>query len=76
MWERFFLEHPASVGESYPEHFWTAMSFSIRLASAALMCGIHAFLPFMFTSSGSRMITLLHDEMVLHRAHSVASKSR
>ena len=71
MWKKLFLEHPQTVGETYPEHFSVAMTFSLRLAAASLMCAVHAFLPFLFTKTGSKMITELHEDMVNHRDRSV-----
>ena len=62
-----FTEHPASVGESYGEHFTSAMGFSLSLFKAAICCGIHAFLPFLFEKTGSNSIIELHDRMVAHR---------
>ncbi|MBV8684278.1 MAG: hypothetical protein JO111_15480 [Caulobacteraceae bacterium] len=64
---RAFSEHPRSVGESYFEHLETAMNFSGALAAAALACFVHAFLPFLFVTTGSRQIRRIHDAMVTHR---------
>ncbi|MEM6513873.1 MAG: DUF6356 family protein [Pseudomonadota bacterium] len=63
-----FTEHPATVGESYGEHFVTAMGFSVSLLKAAFCCGVHALLPFLFVKTGSHCITELHDRMVTHRS--------
>lgn len=62
-----FTRHPASVGESYTEHFGTALSFAVPLFLAALCCVVHAILPFAFEKTGSRIITGLHERMVAHR---------
>lgn len=62
-----FTEHPASVGETYGEHFTVAMGFSLSLFKAAICCGIHAVLPFLFEKTGSNSIIELHDRMVTHR---------
>jgi len=67
MIQRLFTEHPRSVDESYFQHLAAALSFSVRLALAALACLVHAFLPFLFVKTGSRMITVLHDRMVTNR---------
>lgn len=64
---RLFTEHPASVGETYGEHFVTAATFSIRLLAASFCCAVHAILPFLFVKTGSRMINELHGRMVTHR---------
>lgn len=62
-----FTAHPATVGESYGEHFVTAMSFSLSLFRAAFVCAVHAVLPFLFEKTGSECITDLHCRMVTHR---------
>jgi hypothetical protein len=63
-----FTEHPASVGETYGEHFVTAAGFSLSLFRAAFVCAIHALLPFAFEKTGSKCISGLHDRMVTHRS--------
>ncbi len=62
-----FTAHPASVGETYGEHFVTAMGFSLSLLRAAVVCAIHAVLPFLFEKTGSECITELNQRMVTHR---------
>ena len=65
--KRLFIEHPASVGESYPEHMAQAASFALRLFLASLACLVHALLPFLFVRTGSAAIAELHDRMVVNR---------
>jgi len=65
---RAFAEHPASVGETYGEHFAVAGSFGWALFKASLACFVHAVLPFAFVKTGSATITELHTRMVLKRA--------
>lgn len=62
-----FTAHPATVGESYGEHFVTAMGFSVSLFRAAIVCAIHAVLPFFFEKTGSACIADLNRRMVTHR---------
>ena len=66
---RAFCEHPASVGESYSEHFVTAGGFGWALLKASFACFVHALLPFAFGNTGNKAITELHTRMVSHRAH-------
>jgi hypothetical protein len=66
-WTTKFTAHPAAVGESYGEHFTTAMGFSLALLRAALVCAVHAVLPFLFEKTGSECIRNLHGRMVTHR---------
>ena len=62
-----FAEHPASVGETYGEHFVVAGSFGLALFKASLACFVHAVLPFAFEKTGSNAITELHTRMVMKR---------
>jgi hypothetical protein len=67
MIKQLFTTHPASVGETYGEHMAAAGGFSVRLFAAAIVCGVHALLPFLFERTGSRIITELHSKMVTNR---------
>jgi hypothetical protein len=69
-----FTDHPASVGESYAEHMGVASAFGVRMILGGLACLVHGIFPFLFTRTGSRIITQLHDRMVAHRvrAHRTA----
>jgi hypothetical protein len=62
-----FTEHPASVGETYGEHFATASWFAGRMIAGGLACLVHAALPFLFTTTGSRTVAQLYTRMVSHR---------
>ena len=64
---KLFTTHPSSVGETYFEHMQSALWFAGRLFAATLCCLVHAAFPFMFERSGSRIITELHDRMVVNR---------
>ena len=65
---RAFSAHPASVGESYSEHFVTAGGFGWALLKASFACFVHALLPFAFEKTGSKAITELHTRMISNRA--------
>jgi len=62
-----FRAHPATVGESYTEHFGVAMSFGFTLLGAGMACLVHALFPFLFTTTGRRAIEDLHRRIVTHR---------
>ena len=68
MLQKIFLDHPQTMNENYLQHFMVAMSFSLRLAYASIVCLVHAILPCLFTTTGSQMIDTLHDEMVANRS--------
>ena len=63
-----FQQHPSDVGETYWEHFYHALGFSLRLFVAAGACFVHAILPFLFTNTGSAMINNLYSKMVQNRS--------
>lgn len=65
---RLFTQHPASVGESYSEHMVSALGFSWRLFYAAVLCFIHAVLPFLFLKGASVQVGILHDRMIANRS--------
>lgn len=65
---QLFTDHPASVGETYIEHFVAASGFALRLFCAAIACLLHGILPFLFIKTGSKTITELHECMVIKRA--------
>jgi Family of unknown function (DUF6356) len=62
-----FTEHPATVGETYAQHFQTAAGFSMRMIAGGLACLVHAVFPFLFESTGSAAIRSLHERMIVHR---------
>lgn len=62
-----FTEHPASVGETYFQHFGHSMSFAVRMLGGGIACMLHAFFPFLCVKTGSSQITVLHDKMVTNR---------
>lgn len=64
---KLFTEHPASVGETYGEHFVMASSFAVRMILGGFACLIHGFLPFLFVRTGSSEISSLHAAMVVNR---------
>jgi len=62
-----FLDHPSSVNETYSQHLCVASGFGWRLMYSGFACFIHGLLPFLFVTTGSRMIEQLHDQMVVNR---------
>jgi len=67
MLRRLFLDHPASVNESYPEHMGVAAGFGWALLKASCACFVHALVPGLCERTGSRIITRLHSRMVTNR---------
>lgn len=61
--KRLFTEHPAMVGETYPEHMRTALGFAGPLAVAAGAALVHAFLPFLCVTAASDRVKRLYARM-------------
>ena len=59
--------HLDDVDESYFQHMQHALSFAVGLAWAAGCCLVHALFPFLCEKSGSKMVAMLHDRMVVNR---------
>ena len=57
---RGFVDHPASVNETYLQHAGFALGFSARLFLAAFAALVHALIPPLFETTASRMIRKLH----------------
>jgi hypothetical protein len=67
---RILTEHPASVDQSYSEHLAFASSVGGNMILAGIACMIHGLLPFLFETTGSRMIARLHKVMLNKRSAS------
>lgn len=63
-----FTVHPASVNETYVEHFGSAWSFGLQMIGAGVACCLHGLFPFLFCTTGSSTIRQLHERMVTNRA--------
>ena len=64
---RYLTRHLHDVDETYTQHLCHAMRFAVAMFFGALACLVHAFLPFLFETTGSRCITRLYDRMVSNR---------
>jgi hypothetical protein len=62
-----FIDHPASVDETYLEHFISALGFGTRMVVGGVACMVHGLLPAVFTTRGSDTICALHERMVVDR---------
>jgi hypothetical protein len=61
--KRLFTEHPATVGETYGEHMRVSLSFALPLTRAAAAAYLHAFLPFLCTTTASGTVKALYARM-------------
>ena len=65
--KRLFVEHPATVGETYFEHLIAASSFGFHMVVGGIACMLHGLFPFLFVRTGSEAVDKLHHRMVTHR---------
>ena len=68
MFARLFTDHPASVGESYAEHFAVAARFGAKLIAGGAGALVHAVVPALCKSSASRTVASLHAELLAKRS--------
>ena len=61
-----FTAHPASVGETYVQHLRFALRFGTRMTLGGVAAVVHAFFPFVFQTTASR----INDALVAMRAAS------
>ena len=57
--QRWFLDHPRSVGEGYLEHQRMALGFGAELIAAGAACLVHALIPCLFQHTASHAIARL-----------------
>jgi hypothetical protein len=55
-----FLDHPATVNETYFGHMRFAFSFAFWLGVAAMAALTHAFIPALCETTASRILKRLH----------------
>ena len=62
MINRIFLNHPASVDETYLEHAAFAGRFAGRLYLAALAATVHAIIPCLFEKTAGKITAELYEK--------------
>lgn len=65
---RIFTQHPASVGETYSQHFRHASGFGLAMIAGGCACMVHAVFPWLCERTGSSQIRKLYRSMVTGRA--------
>jgi hypothetical protein len=63
-----FTKHPREVGLNYFQHFAFSFYVQLKLLLALLACFVHAFFPFLFTTTASTIIRGL-DTKIADRKH-------
>ena len=67
MFRKLFLDHPASVGETYGEHAVFAASVGWTMFLGSIACFVHALVPALFPTTGSSAIIELHERVMSAR---------
>jgi hypothetical protein len=67
LFRSLFIEHPASVDETYLQHLASALRFGTKMVIAGVACMVHGLLPAVFVSRGSDTVCTLHERMVVKR---------
>ena len=60
MISQIFLNHPASVDETYGQHARFASGFALKLFVAAGAAAVHALIPCLFEKTASRIVADLY----------------
>ena len=76
IWQRLFTDHPASVNETYGQHFGNAAGFGFKMIWGGIVCLIHAVLPGVCCTRASEMIGELHDRMIVNRRRLAEDRTR
>ncbi len=76
MFRRLFLDHPATVGESYAEHFGVAGRFGVTMIAGGLGALVHAVIPALCKTRGSDTVRELHRQMVAKRGAVAADQTQ
>ena len=61
MISQIFLNHPASVDETYSQHARFAGGFALKLFAAAGAAAVHAVIPCLFEKTASKMVADLYE---------------
>jgi Family of unknown function (DUF6356) len=67
MFKRLFIDHPRSVDERYWQHFGVAGRFGVTMIWGGLCALVHAIIPGLCVTTGSRTIERLNQIMVIQR---------
>lgn len=60
MFQRIFLDHPATVDESFFQHMRFALSFALLLLAAGSAALVHAVIPCLFEKTAGNIVRKLH----------------
>lgn len=60
MFQRIFLDHPATVNESFFQHMRFALGFAGLLLAAGGAALVHALIPCLFEKTAGQIVRKLH----------------
>jgi hypothetical protein len=66
--QRFFTEHPRSLGMSWAGHGVGAVKIGAELIGAGCACLVHAAVPAWFTQTAGKTVTRMYDHMNQRKA--------
>ncbi len=69
LFNRIFVAHPKSVGESYLQHMAFAGWFASRLLFAGMAALIHAGIPSLFEATAGNLIKQMHARLTNRHDH-------
>ena len=55
-----FSDHPASLGETYAQHHFSAFRFGARMILGGLAAMVYALFPFLFVTTASHALDALN----------------
>ena len=61
--DRYFLEHPRSVGQRYFEHLWFAWCFGAAMLRGACAVFVHGVLPNIHQTTASEIVCDLQQRL-------------
>jgi len=67
MFNRLFVDHPHSVGESYVEHMRFAGRFGLRMIGGGIAALVHALVPGWCVTTASHTLRALNRDVIEQR---------
>ena len=61
--KNIFTKHPNEVGETYFEHMYNAMRYSLTFLFLFVIDFVHAILPFLFKKTASDIVCEMSSDM-------------
>ena len=61
--KNIFTKHPNEVGETYFEHMYNAMRYSLTFLFLFVIAFVHAILPFLFEKTASDIVCEMSSDM-------------